>query len=292
MRRSADWRYRVPPRRLIDESFPACLLRASFPIREAGEGCSDSQGCPDSTTMAYGTKEGRNASTRSRDDELAADVKVTGEQFQSASAWIWSNPHGDTEAEGAPTCKSSSVLLGSHPSETTCGMDPEVGDDVAVSEDMDDLEAGFPRLKQLVGAHHPHLPSYVAPSPPTPPPKPRFKNLLRFLGYFRSSTSSKPQPHRTYTQAVRSKSDPAMVYPIRNRGGGREGSVPGTMKKEVAELGEECMCGSAPKSPRRREILTAATGATTIPLSKASNKMRPEGHKSGLTNNVQMRLGT
>lgn len=118
-----------------------------------------------------------------------------------------------------PRCKVVTGVLGSHPLEGTRGGDPELEDGAVDQGGKDDMESGFPVLKQpeVDHIHQPFSPS----SNPCSDPKPRFPNLARFLGYFRSAPTT---TRKSYSQVVQSKPPPPlMVYPARNRGGGREG---------------------------------------------------------------------
>lgn len=115
-------------------------------------------------------------------------------------------------------------LLGPQPLKS-CGQDLE----------DDNLAENFPILIQIGGGdpHHPNTPS---PPPSQLGPKPRFANLSRFLGYFRSKSISHPLP-RSYSQVVQTKFPTTMVYPIQNRGGGRDGRGAGRQGRGQGRTG-------------------------------------------------------
>lgn len=124
----------------------------------------------------------------------------------------------NTRAKSPPPCTNHAGVLGSRPTETRV-ENPEVEDEGESSIGVKADGETFPPLKP-----HPFpLPSH--PPPPWQPPKPRFANLSRFLGYFhKSSQGGKFLQRRTYSQVVRAEAAPTtMVPPVHNRGGGRDG---------------------------------------------------------------------
>lgn len=134
-------------------------------------------------------------------------------------------------------------ILGNPPLEGTRGDDLEVRGGERCHGSVRGSEEDFPQLNQLEP-----LPSSSSPSVPPPPPlprrNPRFKNLSKFLGYFRKPADLK-QSSRSYAQVVRAESAPTkMAPPIRSRGGGATGLASGDMGAVLGAPGEGSLSGS------------------------------------------------
>lgn len=86
---------------------------------------------------------------------------------------------------------------------------------------------------------NPHPIPHPPPLPPPPNPRPRFANFARFLGYFRAArANSQPQQIRSYSQVVQAASKSiVMVYPVCNRGGGRDGFGAGRFGRGAGRTG-------------------------------------------------------
>lgn len=122
-------------------------------------------------------------------------------------------------------CTIVAGLIGSQPLEATRGRNLEVEEDLV--DHGDDMERFFPVRNHHGGPDSTPPPIHPLPHTPQQPPipKPRFPNLMSFLGYFRGSNPINPVQHRkSYSQIVQSKPQPTvMVYPVRGRSGGRDG---------------------------------------------------------------------